>query len=274
MEDYMRQWAFRWTLMVAMIICLTGTLCGQRVRLFVSDNGTGVDTLVFGYAHLATRCIDASLGEQELPPAPPQGVFDVRFTDPVSPPNACMGQGLKLNLHGDETSWIIDTFKIKFQAGSGGYPIHLSWSGDTDIVWVLTLKDSLGGVVVPLNMWEDTHFDLLDPRIDNLIITGWLYWVGVRADCTKLPESFTISQNYPNPFNPSTMIKYQIPNSNYVSLKIYDVLGREVVTLVDEVQDVGFKSVAFDASQLTSGVYYYRIVAGDFVETRKMVLMR
>jgi hypothetical protein len=89
-----------------------------------------------------------------------------------------------------------------------------------------------------------------------------------------VPTDFSLEQNYPNPFNPVTTIHYALPVSSQVSVKVYSVLGQEVATLVDEVQEAGFKSIEFDASQLTSGVYYYRIVAGDFVEMRKMVLVK
>jgi hypothetical protein len=88
------------------------------------------------------------------------------------------------------------------------------------------------------------------------------------------PTEFSLEQNYPNPFNPSTTIKFAIAEPRFVSLKVFDVLGRAVRTLVDEVQDAGFKSVDFDASDLASGVYYYRLAAGEFVSTKKFVVMR
>lgn len=88
------------------------------------------------------------------------------------------------------------------------------------------------------------------------------------------PETYDLGQNHPNPFNPTTIIKYQIPNPNYVSLKVYDVLGREVATLVDGVELAGYKSVEWNAATVPSGVYFYRVCAGNFMQTRKMVLVR
>lgn len=88
------------------------------------------------------------------------------------------------------------------------------------------------------------------------------------------PVTFSLSQNYPNPFNPSTVIRYQIPVVSRVSLKVYDVLGQELRTLVDEMQEAGYKSVEFDAGKLPSGVYMYRLQAGTFVETRKLLFMK
>jgi hypothetical protein len=91
-------------------------------------------------------------------------------------------------------------------------------------------------------------------------------------------KEFVLHQNFPNPFNPTTNIKFQIPSSNaqlgFVSLKVFDVLGREVATLVDEVQGSGFRSVQFDGSNLPSGVYYYRLSSGNFAQTRRMILIR
>ena len=88
------------------------------------------------------------------------------------------------------------------------------------------------------------------------------------------PFEFVLSQNYPNPFNPSTKIKYSIPTSEFVTLKVYDVLGNEVAALVNEEKPAGTYEVNFNASQLSSGIYFYKLQAGSFVETKKMILLR
>ncbi len=89
------------------------------------------------------------------------------------------------------------------------------------------------------------------------------------------PESFELSQNYPNPFNPSTVITYQLPENKFVSLKVFNILGKEVATLVNETQKVGKYSIKFEpSSNLASGVYFYRLKAGDFTQTRKLILLR
>jgi photosystem II stability/assembly factor-like uncharacterized protein len=90
----------------------------------------------------------------------------------------------------------------------------------------------------------------------------------------QLPVTFRIYQNYPNPFNPSTTISYDLPRRSYVTLKIFNVLGQEVATLVNEIQEEGFKSVKFDAGGLSSGVYFYQLQADNFVENKKMILLR
>ncbi|MDY0081113.1 MAG: T9SS type A sorting domain-containing protein, partial [Ignavibacteriaceae bacterium] len=89
-----------------------------------------------------------------------------------------------------------------------------------------------------------------------------------------IPEQYNLFQNYPNPFNPETVISYQLVAGGQVSLKVYDILGNEIVTLVDKEQESGRYQVTFDASKLSSGVYICRIVTGDFVKTIKMSLVK
>ncbi len=88
------------------------------------------------------------------------------------------------------------------------------------------------------------------------------------------PRQYELSQNYPNPFNPSTTIRYALPHSIRVSLKVYNTLGQEVATLVNETKPAGVYTVQFDAGGLASGVYYFRLQAGDFVHTKKMLVVR
>jgi uncharacterized delta-60 repeat protein len=90
----------------------------------------------------------------------------------------------------------------------------------------------------------------------------------------SIPREYALEQNYPNPFNPSTVIRYSLPLAGPVTLKVYDLLGREVNTLVDENQDAGYKSVSWDARALPSGVYFYRLLAGSHTETRKLMILK
>jgi hypothetical protein len=90
----------------------------------------------------------------------------------------------------------------------------------------------------------------------------------------EIPKQFVLEQNYPNPFNPITVFRYQLPIGSQVTLRIYNLLGQEIKTLVDDWQDAGYKTVEWDASNFSSGVYFYRIHAGSFIQTKKLILMR
>ena len=106
-------------------------------------------------------------------------------------------------------------------------------------------------------------------KANNYVTTGV-----VTHNHPSLPADFSLYQNYPNPFNPSTIINYQLKSVGHVTLKVYDILGREVATLVDCVQSAGDHNVVFDGSRFASGVYFYRIQTGSYVRTMKMVLMK
>jgi hypothetical protein len=113
----------------------------------------------------------------------------------------------------------------------------------------------------------------------KLVNWNWNGVTDVDIIDNNVPEEFSLSQNYPNPFNPSTKIDYTIPKEGFVSLKVYDVLGNEVITLVNEVLSAGeyeveFSSHSGEVRNLTSGVYFYQIKAGSFIQTKKMVLMK
>ena len=109
-------------------------------------------------------------------------------------------------------------------------------------------------------------------------VTGkvWKLKYGVTGIETapEIPAAYSLSQNFPNPFNPSTIIQYSLPKNQHVVLKIYNVLGQEVRTLVDEQQPPGFKAVEFDGSRLPSGVYFYRLTTANYSTTRRMLLLR
>ncbi|MBA4312085.1 MAG: hypothetical protein C0417_05605 [Chlorobiaceae bacterium] len=93
-------------------------------------------------------------------------------------------------------------------------------------------------------------------------------------DNEELPATYSLEQNYPNPFNPSTTVQFSIVNTQLTVLKVYDVLGKEVVTLVNEIKPPGAYTVRWDAVGFPSGVYYYRLQSGSFIETKKLILMK
>jgi hypothetical protein len=95
-----------------------------------------------------------------------------------------------------------------------------------------------------------------------------------KNNSTEIIKDYSLFQNYPNPFNPTTVINYQIPKDGFVSLKVYDLLGKEVKTLISGHKNPGSYSANFDASNLASGIYFYRLRAGNFISTKKMMLLK
>jgi hypothetical protein len=87
-------------------------------------------------------------------------------------------------------------------------------------------------------------------------------------------SQYFLDQNYPNPFNPSTKIKFLLPEMGFITIRVYDVLGNEIAILINEEKPAGSYEVVFDGRELTSGIYFYKIIAGSFTETKKMILLR
>jgi hypothetical protein len=107
-------------------------------------------------------------------------------------------------------------------------------------------------------LWRRSHTEIIE--VKNISI--------------EIPSCYKLSQNYPNPFNPATNIRYQITNKSFVMLKIFDIMGREVETLVNKKQNAGTYEATWDASNYPSGLYFYKLEAGDFSQVKKMILLK
>ena len=107
-----------------------------------------------------------------------------------------------------------------------------------------------------------------------LVQSGGFVITGIENSGMQNPKQYYLTQNYPNPFNPTTKIEYSIPEASFIQLKVYDILGNEVATLVNEEQNAGNYRADFIGIDLTSGIYFYKIQAGEFVETKKMILLK
>jgi photosystem II stability/assembly factor-like uncharacterized protein len=174
----------------------------------------------------------------------------------------------------------------------GGYTTWQSVSlTETGKAWAV---DTKGGIAYSSDWghtWEAQESGTPNTLMEVLFIDdseGWIVGyngiilhttnggitTGVSEENTNIIKEFSLEQNYPNPFNPSTTISYSITKKSNVVLKVFDVLGRQVTVLVNEGQLQGNYEVEFDASNLTSGIYFYRIQTGDFVESKKMVLIK
>jgi len=163
--------------------------------------------------------------------------------------------------------------------------VQITVSGTTNDV-AGELVDATGTVVDFNNRTSSNPFTLTAPGPGNYTINaghaGPLRWdsASVSISVTDIGDnstnlvSYRLYDNYPNPFNPSTSIKYSLPEANFTTLKIFDALGNEVAVLVDELKSAGTYQVEFNATTLSSGIYYYTIQAGSFNETKKMILMK
>jgi len=121
---------------------------------------------------------------------------------------------------------------------------------------------------------ENLKSGIYNYRLNQLDFDGTQEVIGELTVYLTLPEKFSLDQNYPNPFNPSTTINFSVPSSEFVTLKVYDVLGNEIETLVNEEKPAGKYEVDFNAVELSSGIYFYMLQVGNFLETKKMILLR
>lgn len=139
-------------------------------------------------------------------------------------------------------------------------PLNVFTNTDPNGAYILRISDNAAGDVGSLKSW-----------------TVWVQYgpmVGVNNNNISIANDYSLSQNYPNPFNPATKISYSIPKSGVVSIKVFDILGKEVTTLVNEFKNAGKYEALFNGSNFSSGVYFYRLESGDFVDTKKMFLVK
>ena len=147
-----------------------------------------------------------------------------------------------------------------YRPGATGFPLaHTNLTGNRR-VW------SVGGC--PFVAYASAGVNVLNCGINVTPVSG------IVPVVLQVPDKYKLEQNYPNPFNPVTKINYSITKTGLVTLKVYSILGQEVATLVNEVKTAGNYFVDFDASNFSSGVYFYSIKAGDFNDTKRMFLIK
>jgi hypothetical protein len=194
-----------------------------------------------------------------------------------------------------------DTSTIRITSSGGAAKAELDFQITADETW-LTFKEAAGGVApddtldgnTPMDVWVIADYTGLVPGVYSATITITSSTAGntpidiptnmsvsteVLTDGTDLPTSYALSQNYPNPFNPSTEIKFDIPIRSHVTLTVFNVLGQRVATLVDKEMSPGryladWNSTSDNGTEVTSGVYFYKLEAGDFIQTKKMLLLK
>jgi photosystem II stability/assembly factor-like uncharacterized protein len=186
-------------------------------------------------------------------------------------------KGLNWNYIDHKINGIDSSFyRIKFSGADTGYiacygGTYLKTT-DGGLSW--EKNDTLNGKYIIFATGINESGDLFFGTSMGYII-GTVPLTGIRNDNgTTIPGNFSLKQNYPNPFNPTTVLEYSIPSNQLVELKVYNLLGKEVTTLVNNYQIAGNYKVEFNGAKLSSGVYFYRIKAGNFIQTRKLILMK
>ncbi|MBI5021645.1 MAG: T9SS type A sorting domain-containing protein [Ignavibacteriales bacterium] len=220
-------------------------------KITISDAVNNSQTLYFAYK----SSIDPD--NFTLPPLPPVDGFDVRFTN-----------GSQVFDFSDNKKNV--EAKINLQAFIP--PVKLEWNISDNQQNYFSLFDEQGeNKITSLNS-KSGSFTIDDIESNNL-------YLNIETDSKQIPIEYSLMQNIPNPFNPSTIINYQLPSDNYVTVEVYNILGEKIATLVNEFQAAGLKSVTWNASSLPSGVYYYEIAARNlngsaFRDVKKMILLR
>ena len=167
-----------------------------------------------------------------------------------------------------------DSLQASFTQYAGKVCVHCIPVGATEIIW--------RRYSFPLTTWAGQNIFLSFVHkdsdghgmvLDSIAVFGNAA-TGIVQDPNAVPTRFELHQNYPNPFNPVTTINYDLPENGIVTIKIYDILGRQMKTLVNEMKTAGYHKIIFNAADLSSGAYFYRMTAGDYVAVKKFVVMK
>lgn len=261
------------------IILVTGPIVFNNLEGWESglgdwytERGTwqvGTPTSGPGSAHTAANCA-ATVLNGNYPGGANSRLISPSFTIPPASQNPRLRYWHWYNINCASGSIQIkvgignwQTISIAYQGYSGGWTntsIDLVPYADSTVQLAFQFIDNSSCIQAP--GWY----------IDDIEIVGMPTAVGETAPA--VPSYYSLSQNYPNPFNPSTHIKYALPVESFVSIKVFNVLGREVATLVNERHNRGNYEAEFDGDKLPSGIYFYLLQAGSFVETKKLLLIR
>jgi hypothetical protein len=218
--------------------------------LTITDARGGSQTLYFGVDDEKVV-----VSEFDMPPIPPIGAFDARFESAEG--------GSMVRTH---AAGITGPTEFIVEVQSDSYPLTVTWNVKEGTT-LYELTDGVSGRLFTSRSMRGTgSIEITNNALNRFSIR--------LAGGGELPKEFALAQNYPNPFNPSTTIKYDLPTDTHVRLTLFNVLGQNVATLVDEDQRAGYRSVDWNASHVASGIYFYRLEADKFVQTRKLILLR
>lgn len=217
------------------------TLLAAFNTLIIEDAAKNSQTLYFG----GTGALDRTLSA--MPPAPPAGSFDARFASGSLVESMSPVSGER-------------EFGIRVLPVSS--PVTVRWTIQKGDTRRYMLRDETGAA-----------YDLA--RSGSITVSGTgNQMLTLSTAGPQVPTEFALQQNYPNPFNPSTKISYEVPTEGLVTIKVYNILGNEVATIVNAVLEAGYHTAVFDASALPSGVYIYKMQSEKFADVKKMMLMR
>jgi|WetSurMetagenome_2_1015567.scaffolds.fasta_scaffold09436_2 aminopeptidase N len=171
-------------------------------------------------------------------------------------------------------NWRIDFLAKQTQANAGFFqiPIKLKISFTAGADTAIKVMNNLNNQLFSFNFTRQPTALVFDP--DDDILIKFATTIGIKEISTVVPDKFELFQNYPNPFNPNTIIRFQIKDSRLVTLKIYDILGKEVATLINEKLKPGIYEATFYGGNLSSGIYFYQLKAENFIETKKLILLK
>jgi hypothetical protein len=220
------------------------------------------------------------------PPPPPSYACRSRFlTIPGRPTGflAGLGTGVMVDFRGFVSKTQIDSFRVQVEGDSvTTNPSSVFWSMPELAKYAdqWTIKPLSGSAFPETDMLKN-GFVIIPAGVSNreilIIKTGAKYTkllTSVNNQHSEIPREFSLSQNFPNPFNPETKIQYALPSTERVSLKVFDILGKEVVTLVNQIQQQGTYTVRFNGTSLSSGIYFYRIQTGNYISVKRMILIK
>ena len=199
----------------------------------------------------------------------PGAKFDIRFLDTKTGAAGDHPWRMRLTIDENLVTWDGQWHHVRVPLSD--FSEHGSWDNET---WFVPQGDFDWAAIDRFEIVSE-HHGLQDMQFwfDELRIVS-PETDGTQEEASLVPTRYQLNQNYPNPFNPSTTIEFTLPKSEYVELKVYNILGKEVSILVSNNLNQGNHSYQFDGKNLASGVYYYQVVAGDFQEVKKMVLMK
>jgi len=274
----------------------TGTYSAGRIEAYIQDETAGVLVIAFGTvtpamvennSYTVTGKIIQYNGLIEIEPKTPDtDIIDNGADTALVPITATLSEinsnpefyesrlvKVEFAELSSQTAWLSgNTSGSTMKIFVGTDTLDLRVDADTDI-WGSESPEFPNDITGVLGQYDSSNpynsgYQLMPRRL-----TDFEKSVGVDGE-NGIPTVYALSQNYPNPFNPSTKIKFSLPENGMVSLKIYDILGREVMTLINEELSASYQTVEFNASQLSSGIYFYRLKVNNFTSVKKMILMK